>query len=127
VTATPDRVVLSVHGVRRTYDVATYPSLVVVDTAAGSLALEPVSRFPDPDSQNAPGSLLAPMPGSVIRVAVAEGDVVEEGQVLMWLEAMKMQHEVRAPSAGVVAELPAVEGRQVEVGEVLAVVTAPDD
>ena len=93
----------------------------------GSLALQPVSRFPDPDHQTAPGSLLAPMPGSVVRVAVAEGDEVSEGQVLLWLEAMKMQHEVRAPLAGVVAELAVAAGQQVEVGEVLAVVRPADE
>ena len=135
IAAGPDEVVLVVDGVRSTFAVARYrsstdpgglPALVVVDGPHGSLGLEPVSRFPDPDDHVAPGSLLAPMPGSVIRVAVAQGDRVEEGQVLLWLEAMKMQHEVRAPMAGVVADLPAHEGRQVEVGEVLAVVTADD-
>ena len=66
------------------------------------------------------------MPGSVIRVAVAAGDEVAEGQVLLWLEAMKMQHEVRAPAAGVVTELAVTEGQQVDVGQVLAVVQATD-
>ena len=126
VSADAHRVVLAVDGVAHRFDVAAYPDLVVVDSASGSLALQPVSRFPDPDHQNAPGSLLAPMPGSVVRVAVAEGDEVTEGQVLLWLEAMKMQHEVRAPVAGVVAELAVEAGRQVEVGEVLAVVRPAD-
>ena len=127
VTAAPDRVVLAVDGVSLPFDVATHPDLVVVDSPLGSLALQPVSRFPDPDHQAAPGSLLAPMPGSVVRVAVAEGDEVSEGQVLLWLEAMKMQHEVRAPLAGVVAELAVAAGQQVEVGEVLAVVRPADE
>jgi propionyl-CoA carboxylase alpha chain len=127
VTAAPDRVVLAVDGVSLPFDVATHADLVVVDSPLGSLALQPVSRFPDPDHQAAPGSLLAPMPGSVVRVAVAEGDEVSEGQVLLWLEAMKMQHEVRAPLAGVVAELAVAAGQQVEVGEVLAVVRPADE
>ena len=126
-TAAPDRVVLAVDGVSLPFDVATHADLVVVDSPLGSLALQPVSRFPDPDHQAAPGSLLAPMPGSVVRVAVAEGDEVSEGQVLLWLEAMKMQHEVRAPLAGVVAELAVAAGQQVEVGEVLAVVRPADE
>jgi propionyl-CoA carboxylase alpha chain len=58
---------------------------------------------------------------------VAEGDEVAEGQVLLWLEAMKMQHEVRAPAAGVVAQLAVAAGQQVEVGEVLAVVRPADE
>ncbi|HRA36001.1 MAG TPA: acetyl-CoA carboxylase biotin carboxyl carrier protein subunit, partial [Acidimicrobiales bacterium] len=127
VAADPLRVVLAVDGVSLPFDVATHPDLVVVDSPLGSLALQPVSRFPDPDHQAAPGSLLAPMPGSVVRVAVAEGDEVSEGQVLLWLEAMKMQHEVRAPLAGVVAELAVAAGQQVEVGEVLAVVRPADE
>lgn len=127
VTATLDRVVLAVDGVSLAFDVAVHADLVVVDSPLGSLALQPVSRFPDPDHQTAPGSLLAPMPGSVVRVAVAAGDEVAEGQVLLWLEAMKMQHEVRAPLAGVVAELAVAAGQQVEVGEVLAVVRPADE
>ena len=66
------------------------------------------------------------MPGSVVRLAVAVGDVVEEGQPLLWLEAMKMQHEVRAPVSGVVVELTVQEGQQVDVDTVLAVVRAPE-
>ncbi len=63
------------------------------------------------------------MPGSVVRVAVEVGDVVTAGQPILWLEAMKMQHQINAPAAGVVAELPVQAGQQVDVGAVLAVVT----
>ena len=126
VSADPHRVVLSIDGVADGFDVAIHPDVVVVDSPRGSLSLVALSRFPDPDDLSAPGSLLAPMPGSVIRVAVAAGDEVAEGQVLLWLEAMKMQHEVRAPAAGVVTELAVTEGQQVDVGQVLAVVQATD-
>jgi propionyl-CoA carboxylase alpha chain len=71
----------------------------------------------------APGSLLAPMPGSVVRIAVAVGDRVQAGAPILWLEAMKMQHKITAPADGVVAELPVSEGQQIDVGAVLAVVT----
>jgi propionyl-CoA carboxylase alpha chain len=87
------------------------------------VTLTPVERLPDPAEQTAPGTLLAPMPGSVIRVAVAVGDTVERGQPLLWLEAMKMEHQVLAPAAGVVTILNAEVGGQVETGAVLAVVT----
>ncbi len=93
-----------------------------MDSPLGSVILEPVARFPDPASQVAAGSLLAPIPGTVVRVAVALGDRVIEGQPLLWLEAMKMEHRINAPVAGVVAELPVAAGDQVEVGRVLAVV-----
>ncbi|MBD9734690.1 acetyl-CoA carboxylase biotin carboxyl carrier protein subunit, partial [Streptomyces sp. H28] len=70
------------------------------------------------------GSLLAPMPGTVVRIAdgVAEGAAVEAGQPLLWLEAMKMQHRITAPATGVVTALHAATGRQVEPGTLLAVV-----
>jgi propionyl-CoA carboxylase alpha chain len=98
-----------------------------VDSPLGPVALTPVERFPDPAQQLAAGSLLAPMPGSVIRVGVAVGDDVKQGQPLLWLEAMKMEHTISAPADGVVAELNVGEGEQVEVGAVLAVVRAGED
>jgi len=102
--------------------VATYPGLVCVDSALGSVALRPVPRFSDPATQVGAGSLLAPMPGTVARVGVSVGDQVAQGQPLLWLEAMKMEHVIAAPAAGIVAELPVTPGQQVEVGSVLAVV-----
>jgi propionyl-CoA carboxylase alpha chain len=120
--ATPDRVMLRTGGVLRTFDVARYPGLVCVDSPLGPVTLEPVDRFPDPAAQVAAGSLLAPMPGTVTRVAVSLGDNVSEGQPLLWLEAMKMEHRITAPADGVVAELPVTAGDQVEVGRVLAVI-----
>jgi propionyl-CoA carboxylase alpha chain len=122
VEATPELVVMTVGGVRRTFEVARYSGLVCVDGPLGPAELTPVERFPDPASQVAPGSLLAPMPGTVVRVAVAQGDRVAHGQPLLWLEAMKMEHRIDAPSDGVVAELSVTAGDQVDVGRVLAVV-----
>ncbi|HEV8559082.1 MAG TPA: biotin carboxylase N-terminal domain-containing protein [Actinophytocola sp.] len=122
VVAMPETVVLRIGVVRRTFHVARYPGLIHVDSPLGSVALTPVDRFPDPASQVAAGSLLAPMPGTVVRVAVSQGDRVAEGQPLLWLEAMKMEHRINAPVGGVVAELPVAPGDQVEVGRVLVVV-----
>jgi propionyl-CoA carboxylase alpha chain len=126
-TSSPDQVVLAVAGVRRAFAVARYPGLrssatVEVDSPLGAVSLEVVDRFPDPSAQLAPGSLIAPMPGTVVRVAVAAGDPVTAGQPLLWLEAMKMEHQISAPSDGVVHELNVVGGQQVDVGEVLVVV-----
>jgi 3-methylcrotonyl-CoA carboxylase alpha subunit len=70
---------------------------------------------------SAPGaSLTAPMPGTVVRVLVGEGDEVEEGQLLLVLEAMKMEQPVAAPHAGRVVSLPYGEGALVPGGVVLA-------
>ncbi|MFE1842180.1 biotin carboxylase N-terminal domain-containing protein [Streptomyces sp. NPDC059515] len=120
VRAEPDLVVLETDGVRRRYTVGRYGDQVYVN----DIALTALPRFPDPAAQLAPGSLLAPMPGTVVRIAdgVAEGAAVEAGQPLLWLEAMKMQHRITAPAAGVVTALHAVTGRQVEPGTLLAVV-----
>ncbi|KQM64376.1 methylcrotonoyl-CoA carboxylase [Sphingomonas sp. Leaf17] len=66
------------------------------------------------------GSILSPMPGRIIAVAVAQGDRVCKGQPLLTLEAMKMEHALVAPFDGVVAELAAVTGAQVNDGLLLA-------
>ena len=60
------------------------------------------------------------MPGSVIRLGAAVGDRVVAGQPLVWLEAMKMEHTITAPTDGVLHQLDVTVGQQVEVGAVLA-------
>jgi len=122
VSAEPGRVALDVAGVRRTFDVARYDDVSYVDSALGSVALKAEPRFADPDAALAAGSLVAPMPGTVVRLAVQAGDPVKAGDPLLWLEAMKMEHRIAAPADGVVAELPVTVGQQVEVGTILAVV-----
>jgi biotin carboxyl carrier protein len=67
-------------------------------------------------------SIVAPMPGKVIRILVAPGDAVEAGQGLIVVEAMKMQNEMKAPRAGVIAQLHASEGATVAVGETLLII-----
>ena len=122
VEATADRVVLERDGVRTAYDVAVTGDTVEVDAATGHLRLTVVPRFTDPADAVASGSLLAPMPGTVVRVAVAEGDPVEAGQTVLVLEAMKMQHTVTAPTAGTVTRMSVQPGAQVAASEVLVVV-----
>ena len=89
----------------------------------GHVRLTQVPRFTDPADAVASGSLLAPMPGTVVKVAVADGQDVAAGDVVLVLEAMKMQHSVTAPSAGTVT-VNVSTGQQVASGEVLAVVDA---
>ncbi|MXO66999.1 acetyl/propionyl/methylcrotonyl-CoA carboxylase subunit alpha [Altericroceibacterium endophyticum] len=66
------------------------------------------------------GAILAPMPGKIIAVDVAAGDSVEEGQRLLVMEAMKMEHTLTAPFTGIVTDLPAQQGAQVQVDTLLA-------
>ena len=122
VDAGPDRVTLETDGVRTTYDVAVTGDDVDVDSPHGHVRLTRVPRFTDPADVVASGSLLAPMPGTVVRVDVEAGDRVAAGQTVLVLEAMKMQHTVSAPAAGTVTEIDVKAGAQVAAGEVLAVV-----
>jgi 3-methylcrotonyl-CoA carboxylase alpha subunit len=75
----------------------------------------------------ASGAILAPMPGTVIAVDVAAGDIVKKSQKLLTLEAMKMEHTLVAPFDGVVAELHAVPGGLVQIEALLARIEAVGD
>ncbi|MEV0295687.1 biotin carboxylase N-terminal domain-containing protein [Nocardia sp. NPDC050710] len=140
IEATPDRVVLAVPGeltgtaaggvgesrsVRRQFGVARYGDLVCIDSPLGPVSVRRLPRFTDPSAQVASGSLLAPMPGSVIRLGAEVGSRVEQGQPILWLEAMKMEHTIAAPAAGVLSALNVTVGQQVDIGAVLAVVDDP--
>jgi propionyl-CoA carboxylase alpha chain len=126
ISAAPDQVVLAVPGahgpVRRQFAVARYDDLVYVDSALGPVSARRLPRFTDPADQVATGSLLAPMPGSVIRLGAEVGSSVTAGQPILWLEAMKMEHTIAAPADGVLSAVNVEVGQQVDVGAVLAVV-----
>jgi acetyl/propionyl-CoA carboxylase alpha subunit len=121
-SATASQVDLVCGGVRRVVDVTRIGAVSYVDSAAGHDALTEVERFPDPAAAAHAGSLLAPMPGTVVRVDVAAGDTVEAGAVIVTIEAMKMEHAVRAPGRGTVTAVAVAAGAQVDSGTVLAVV-----
>ncbi|MFD3610305.1 acetyl/propionyl/methylcrotonyl-CoA carboxylase subunit alpha [Streptomyces atroolivaceus] len=122
--ARPGAVTLETGGVTRHFTVTTHADRVHVDTTAGSYTFTALPRFTDPAERTEPGSLLAPMPGTVVRLAegLVPGAAVEAGQPLIWLEAMKMEHRVLAPASGTLTALHAAPGLQVEVGALLAVV-----
>jgi acyl-CoA carboxylase subunit alpha len=127
VSASAGEVVTDIDGVRRRWTVTRFGDRIVVDGARDSVELRRVPRFADPGSSLAPGALVAPMPGTVVRVGVAVGDRVGAGQPLVWLEAMKMEHAVLAPAPGTVTGLPVAVGAQVGPGTTLAVVEAEGD
>jgi propionyl-CoA carboxylase alpha chain len=124
VSAAPDEVVLEVAGVEHRLAVALDGDAVDVDGAGWAVSLRALPRFPDTAAAVAEGSLVAPMPGTVVAVHVGPGESVHAGQPLLVLEAMKMQHPVVAPAAGVVGSIDVVVGAQVEAGAVLAVIEA---
>ncbi|MGD1111480.1 MAG: biotin/lipoyl-containing protein, partial [Mycobacterium sp.] len=127
ITAAPDQVVLADdNGVAYSFAVTRYGDDSYVDSARGPVHLTALPRFPEAGSAVEKGSLVAPMPGNVIRLGAAVGDAVTAGQPLIWLEAMKMEHTISAPTDGVLTELNVDTGQQVDVGAVLARVEAPE-
>ena len=123
-SAAPELVVLEADGVLRRFDVARYPGddRLFVDGDAGSVVFTEVPRFAAPADAAAEGSLRAPLPGTVTALHVAVGDEVEPGQELLVIEAMKMQHVVRADRAGRVEALHVKAGGTVDVGATLVVI-----
>ncbi|HVW07436.1 MAG TPA: biotin/lipoyl-containing protein, partial [Bryobacteraceae bacterium] len=67
-------------------------------------------------------AITAPMPGKIVRILAAPGDVVEAGQGIIVVEAMKMQNEMKSPRAGRIASIPVQENESVAAGAVLAVI-----
>jgi acetyl/propionyl-CoA carboxylase alpha subunit len=120
----PDRVALISGGETLEFRIDRSGSQRFVDGPSGALTLEEIPRFRIPGPDEAPGSLHAPMPGRVVKVEVATGDLVVEGQVLLVLEAMKMEHTLRSPFPGTVRAVGAAPGDQVDAGAVLVVVEA---
>ena len=100
-SATANDVVLSNDGVDQSFAVARYGQDIYVDSARGPVHLVALPRFPEPGSAVEQGSLVAPMPGNVIRLGAEVGETVTAGQPLIWLEAMKMEHTITAPADGV--------------------------
>ncbi|MFC2036766.1 biotin/lipoyl-containing protein [Chloroflexota bacterium] len=107
------------------YDVALEGDQVIVGGIAYDLGVEGLEEDrPGPKAvaaiQAGEGAVTAIMPGKVIRVLVAEGDKVAEGDVVCILEAMKMENELKAPKGGVIKALYVQPGQDVETGAVLA-------
>ena len=75
----------------------------------------------DASGHGGSGAVVSPMQGTVLSVAVAEGDIVEAGAVLCIVEAMKMENEIAAHRAGVVTELTVAQGQPVQNGQVICV------
>jgi propionyl-CoA carboxylase alpha chain len=88
-------------------------------SAAGAISLTLVPRFVLHDAKAEGGGPICPLPGTVIAVHVAAGDTVTDGQVLMVVEAMKMEHKIVAPADAVVSEVRFAVGDRVDQGDLL--------
>lgn len=101
--------------------------------AAGPVAAAPVAAAPVAAAAPAPAAaapaavaagevVKSPMPGNILKIQVSQGQQVKEGDVLIILEAMKMENEIVAPKAGSVAQIIVTKGQVVETGAPLAVI-----
>ena len=95
---------------------------ILVHMPFGDVNLEIKPRFVMPGSENIQGSLSAPMPGKVIALNVKKGSKVKAGDVLVILEAMKMEHSIKALEDGVVSKILISKNDQVENGAPLMIV-----
>ena len=89
--------------------------------AVPSVAPAAAPASPAPVAVGSGEQVTAPMPGNILKVNVNVGDKVAEGQVLVILEAMKMENEIMAPRAGTVAQVPVTKGSTVDTGATLVV------
>ncbi len=125
---------LAVDGIRTTAlitavtadELAGRGEVLHVTMANTTTSLETVPRFNLPGTEAPTGGLTAPMPGKVLDVLAAAGDVVIAGQAMVVLEAMKMEHRMTAPFDGTVAEVRVTAGDQVDNGAVLMVIEPAD-
>jgi len=122
----PDDIDVEIDGRRQRARVTAAGDRLIVQTPRGDVELALQPRFVLPGSEDASGGFAAPMPGKVIELRVQVGDRVEPGQTVVVLEAMKMEHPMRASEAGVVREVRVAVGDQVESGATLLVVE-PDE
>ena len=120
--ATASEVDVAVGGVRTAFQVSRDGLRHFITGPTGSIDLLELPLLPVAEPEVDPGSLLAPMPGKVVRIEAAEGDLVAAGDTLLLVEAMKMEHAIAAPHEGTVVSMPVQAGDQVESDQVLAVV-----
>ena len=120
------RVDIEIDGRRLAFEVNRNHTTWYVHNSQGDLELTELPRYPRPESAEAAGGLVAPMPGTVLTAAVKTGDPVQKGDLLVVLEAMKMEHRITAPSDGIVSEVHVTQGDQVETDQLLVTVEVED-
>ena len=121
-------IALEVDGVRRDVSVRHRPNgQIAATSAAGSIVLAEQPRFVDHDEASAGGGPVCPLPGTVIAVHIAEGDEVTDGQLLMVVEAMKMEHKIVAAADATVTDVRFAVGDRVDSGDLLVALDTHTD
>ena len=95
---------------------------VAAPVAAAPVAAAPAAAPAAGVTVSGGESVVAPMPGNILKVNVAQGQAVKEGDLLVVLEAMKMENEIFAPKSGSVAQVVTSKGASVNTGDVLVVI-----
>jgi len=92
--------------------------------SAGAAPAAPIPRAaaPMPPAAGGSGTIAAPIPGVITKVLVAVGDSVKAGQVVLKLEAMKMENDISTPVAGTVKQVAVASGAEVSDGQLLLVI-----
>ncbi|MFP6654460.1 MAG: biotin carboxylase N-terminal domain-containing protein [Myxococcota bacterium] len=121
---TQDSIDLEIGRHRQSSRITRTGDRLIVQCPTSDVEFSLVPRFVVPGDETASGGVVAPMPGKVIEIRVAVGDSVTVGQTLILLEAMKMEHPMRAAVDGVVSEIKISAGDQVE-NEALLLIIEP--
>ncbi|MBK00846.1 MAG: acetyl/propionyl-CoA carboxylase subunit alpha [Acidimicrobiaceae bacterium] len=121
-SSTSDHFEIQLDGVHASGYASKFGSRWYVDIPAGGLSLLEKSRFPGADIADIEGGLTAPMPGKILAIEVAKDDSVTAGQLLVLMEAMKMEHQIVATFDGTVADVRVAVGDQVDNGELLVII-----
>lgn len=102
---------------------ALAPAPAAAAPAAAPVAASPAAPVPAAPVNLAAGeTVAAPMPGNILRIEVNQGDTVKAGQILVVLEAMKMENEILAPKDGTVAQVVTSKGAVVDTGSPLIII-----
>lgn len=118
---------IDIDGRRVRYEIDRRGMQWYVHGRAGDLQMTELPRYPVGDADELAGGLTAPMPGAVLATEVNSGDKVSKGDLLLILEAMKMEHRITAPMDGIVSELHVDTGDQVENGQLLVTLNQEDE
>ncbi len=121
-----DDIDIEIDGCRSTAAVTRSGAMIHVQSGTTTVSMGVEPRFVIPGSELPPGGLIAPMPGVVLEVRCVVGDTVEAGQVLVVLEAMKMEHHISAPVDGTVTDVPIAVGEQLENGALVLNIEEPE-